>query len=92
MYLTSSKSAVVLEGLRMAHGITSRQPRIAVDEILQYKEWFIPIGVRYHSVSKLVDSQKLTCLKDAGHAVHLLASYKSVNFSGSIQISSTQMD
>ncbi|KAF1999845.1 putative benzoate 4-monooxygenase cytochrome P450 [Amniculicola lignicola CBS 123094] len=39
-YLT----AVVNEGLRIAHGVSSRQPRIATQEDLQYKQWTIPRG------------------------------------------------
>ena len=39
-YLT----AVVNEGLRLAHGVSSRQPRIATQETLQYGEWTIPQG------------------------------------------------
>ncbi|KAI0406739.1 benzoate 4-monooxygenase cytochrome P450 [Xylaria palmicola] len=37
-------SAVVSEGLRLAHGVSSRQPRVATDEILRYREWVIPTG------------------------------------------------
>lgn len=39
-------SAVVSEGLRMSIGVTTRLPRIATDEVLTYKEWVIPFGVR----------------------------------------------
>ena len=39
-YLTG----VVYEGLRLAGGVTSRQPRIAPKETLQYKQWSIPPG------------------------------------------------
>lgn len=42
-------SAVVSEGLRMSIGVTTRLPRIATDEVLTYKEWVIPFGVRAHS-------------------------------------------
>ncbi|KAF7190513.1 Cytochrome P450 monooxygenase [Pseudocercospora fuligena] len=38
-YLT----AVIQEGLRLSHGITSRLPRVATESI-QYKEWYIPAG------------------------------------------------
>ncbi|KAF2120024.1 benzoate 4-monooxygenase cytochrome P450 [Lophiotrema nucula] len=37
-------SACVNEGLRLAHGISSRQPRIATEADLQYKQWTIPRG------------------------------------------------
>ena len=37
-YLT----AVVNEGLRLSHGVSSRMPRIATHERLQYGEWTIP--------------------------------------------------
>ncbi|KAI1171810.1 benzoate 4-monooxygenase cytochrome P450 [Nemania sp. FL0916] len=37
-------SAVVSEGLRLAHGISSRQPRVATEEDLYYREWVIPAG------------------------------------------------
>ena len=39
-YLT----AVVNEGLRLSHGVSSRMPRIATEETLQYGEWRIPQG------------------------------------------------
>ena len=38
-------SAVVHEALRMGHGVVGRQPRIATQEDLVYKEWVIPRGV-----------------------------------------------
>ncbi|KAI1827693.1 benzoate 4-monooxygenase cytochrome P450 [Xylaria intraflava] len=37
-------SAVVSEGLRLAHGISSRQPRVATEEDLHYGKWVIPAG------------------------------------------------
>ncbi|KAI1811940.1 benzoate 4-monooxygenase cytochrome P450 [Poronia punctata] len=37
-------SAVISEGLRLAHGISSRQPRVATEEALHYREWVIPAG------------------------------------------------
>jgi cytochrome P450 len=36
--------AVINEGLRVAHGVSSRQPRIATEEDLIYKQWTIPRG------------------------------------------------
>ena len=38
------QSAVVNEGLRCAHGVSSRQPRIPEAEDLQYKQYTIPRG------------------------------------------------
>jgi cytochrome P450 len=35
---------VINEGLRVAHGVSSRQPRIATHEELVYKQWTIPRG------------------------------------------------
>jgi cytochrome P450 len=37
-------TAVVNEGLRLSHGVSSRMPRIATQETLQYGEWIIPQG------------------------------------------------
>lgn len=37
-------AAVVNEGLRVAHGVSSRQPRIATNEDLVYGQWTIPRG------------------------------------------------
>ncbi|KAG6366820.1 hypothetical protein INS49_001001 [Diaporthe citri] len=37
-------SAVINEGLRLSHGASSRMPRIATEENLQYKQWIIPAG------------------------------------------------
>jgi cytochrome P450 len=39
-YLT----AVINEGLRLSHGVSSRMPRIATHETLRYGEWTIPQG------------------------------------------------
>ncbi|KAJ9223542.1 hypothetical protein DTO271D3_1622 [Paecilomyces variotii] len=39
-YLTS----VMLEGLRLSYGVSTRLARIAPDRTLQYKEWSIPAG------------------------------------------------
>jgi cytochrome P450 len=36
--------AVINEGLRVAHGVSNRMPRIATEEDLQYKQWTIPRG------------------------------------------------
>ena len=38
------QSAVLNEAMRCAHGVSSRQPRIATEEDLQYKQWTIPRG------------------------------------------------
>jgi cytochrome P450 len=40
----SSQTAVLHEGLRLAHGVSSRQPRIATHESLIYKQYTIPRG------------------------------------------------
>lgn len=44
-YMPRIQSAVINEGLRLSHGASSRMPRIATEENLQYKEWIIPAGV-----------------------------------------------
>lgn len=43
--LTSLHTAVIREGIRLASVVTTRLPRLAPDEVLQYKEWDIPAGV-----------------------------------------------
>ncbi|KAF2653822.1 benzoate 4-monooxygenase cytochrome P450 [Lophiostoma macrostomum CBS 122681] len=37
-------SAVLNEAMRCAHGVSSRQPRVATEEDLQYRQWTIPRG------------------------------------------------
>jgi cytochrome P450 len=44
LLISFPQSAVINEGLRVAHGVSSRQPRIATQEDLQYKQWTIPRG------------------------------------------------
>ena len=39
-YLTG----VILEGLRLGYGVSTRLPRIAPDRVIKYKEWEIPPG------------------------------------------------
>lgn len=43
--LTFLHTAVIREGIRLASVVTTRLPRSAPDEVLQYKEWDIPAGV-----------------------------------------------
>ncbi|KAE8381628.1 benzoate 4-monooxygenase cytochrome P450 [Aspergillus bertholletiae] len=38
-------SATIKEGLRLSSIVTTRLPRIAPDEVLQYREWQIPAGI-----------------------------------------------
>ncbi|KAF2832484.1 putative benzoate 4-monooxygenase cytochrome P450 [Ophiobolus disseminans] len=47
-------SAVINEGLRVAHGVASRQPRIATHEDLIYKQWTIPRGTPVMQSSHLL--------------------------------------
>ena len=49
-YLT----AVIKEGLRLHHGLTARNPRVAPHENLQYKEWVIPAGTPVSSIQALI--------------------------------------
>ena len=37
-------SAVIIEGLRIFHGVTHRLQRVYPDQVLQYNEWAIPAG------------------------------------------------
>jgi cytochrome P450 len=43
-FIDELQSAIINEGLRVAHGVSSRQPRIATHEDLIYKQWTIPRG------------------------------------------------
>lgn len=36
---------MITEGIRLAHVVSSRMPRYAPEENLQYGKWFIPAGV-----------------------------------------------
>lgn len=56
---TSIKNAVVNEGLRCAHGVSSRQPRIATEEVLQYRQWTIPKGTALMQSLYLLDTDPL---------------------------------
>ena len=38
------QTGVVNEGLRLAHGVSSRIPRVPIEEDLAYKQWVIPRG------------------------------------------------
>jgi cytochrome P450 len=39
-------NSVISEGLRLSFGVSAPLPRIAPDEILVFREWTIPAGVR----------------------------------------------
>lgn len=43
--LTPSQTGCIHEGLRLAHGVPGRAPRIQPEHELRYKEWIIPRGV-----------------------------------------------
>lgn len=43
--LITIQSAVIQEGLRLSSIVTTRLPRIAPDEVLEYMQWQIPAGV-----------------------------------------------
>ena len=49
-YLT----AVILEGLRLGYGVSTRLPRIAPDRVIKYKEWEIPPGTPVGMTSVLM--------------------------------------
>ncbi|KAL4971998.1 cytochrome P450 [Aspergillus desertorum] len=59
-------NGVILEGLRLSYGISSRLPRIAPYTALQYKEWSIPPGtpvgmtsvIMHHNESVFPDSYR----------------------------------
>ncbi|KAM0252120.1 hypothetical protein ACHAQJ_007860 [Trichoderma viride] len=46
-------SAVITEGLRFAHGVGSRLPRVNKSSDVQYKQWRIPAGVPISMTSRL---------------------------------------
>ncbi|KAF2664438.1 putative cytochrome P450 [Microthyrium microscopicum] len=46
-------SAVISEGIRLSHGVTTRSPRL-LDEPLQYKEWVIPPKTPISEISYFV--------------------------------------
>ena len=39
------QTAVIDEGIRLMHGVTTRLPRVSPTEPLTYKNWIIPAGV-----------------------------------------------
>ena len=47
-------SAVIQEGLRLHHGLAARNPRVATNEDLQYKQWTIPAGTPVSSLPALI--------------------------------------
>ncbi|OJJ72828.1 hypothetical protein ASPBRDRAFT_124116 [Aspergillus brasiliensis CBS 101740] len=47
-------NGIILEGLRLSYGISSRLPRIAPDTVLHYKEWSIPPGTPVGMTSVLM--------------------------------------
>jgi cytochrome P450 len=42
---TGMQTAVINEGIRLMHGVTTRLPRVSPTEPLTYKNWTIPAGV-----------------------------------------------
>jgi len=40
-------AAIVSEGLRLSYGVTTRLQRVSPDQVLPYKNWQIPPGVRF---------------------------------------------
>ncbi|KAL9484575.1 hypothetical protein ACSS6W_003364 [Trichoderma asperelloides] len=46
-------SAVITEGLRFAHGVGSRLPRVNKSSDVQYHQWLIPAGVPISMTSRL---------------------------------------
>lgn len=46
------QNAVISEGLRHMHGVTTRLPRVA-HEPIQYKEWVIPENVSFITIWQL---------------------------------------
>ncbi|PWY92200.1 putative cytochrome P450 [Aspergillus heteromorphus CBS 117.55] len=51
-------SAVVKEGIRLQLGITTRSPRVAPTEVLQYGKWMIPAGTPVSMISWFVHTNK----------------------------------
>ncbi|KUJ20796.1 cytochrome P450 [Mollisia scopiformis] len=47
-------SAMIAEALRLSHGVTTRLPRIATDEIMRYKDWEIPFGTPVSSTAYFI--------------------------------------
>ena len=47
-------TAVIKEGLRLHHGLTARNPRVAPNEDLRYKQWVIPAGTPVSSIQALI--------------------------------------
>ena len=47
-------SAVIIEGLRIFHGVTHRLQRVYPDQVLQYNEWAIPPGTPVGMTSVLI--------------------------------------
>lgn len=47
-------SAIIKEGLRLHHGLAARNPRVATNEDLQYKQWTIPAGIPVSSLPALI--------------------------------------
>ena len=49
-YLTG----IILEGLRLGYGVSTRLPRIAPDRVIKYKDWEIPPGTPVGMTSVLI--------------------------------------
>jgi cytochrome P450 len=45
---------VIAEALRLSHGVTTRLPRIATEEVMRYKDWEIPFGTPVSSTAYFV--------------------------------------
>lgn len=78
-YLT----AVIHEGLRLAFGVTTRLPRVSLEEALVYGGFVIPRGVR--RVSKVTVETMLTCV-DSGQPEYILDLYKRGDIPGPLHV------
>lgn len=55
-----AQSAVITEGIRLSHVVSSRMPRYAPDEQIKYGEWVIPAGVSQCTKCCNITSPQLT--------------------------------
>lgn len=50
---------MITEGIRLAHVVSSRMPRYAPEENLQYGEWFIPAGVSLCRIIPMIPDKQI---------------------------------
>lgn len=54
------QTAVINEGVRLMHGVTTRLPRVSPTEPLAYKDWIIPAGVSNAPLTPLPSTVPMT--------------------------------